>query len=293
MTPTVLSVILSLASVSLFSVNFIVNKLMLTKLIPHPVSYLVLIMASNLLFLVPAPLFLTLSFSFPGILIATSLGFVFGISFYFQNKLFQIHSADVVSILSRTTPIFTAILSFLFLQERLNQTQYLGVIFLIISGFMVSIIPKNVKKHLSFQTIFYTLTFNLLIAFVTIARKATLYTLDFWSFFYFSQLGSFIVSLFLLSFPSIRKQVIFDMKRFSRLGYVLRLLTFITFIIGTGLYFYALQIGSATIVSSVFAIQPVVVLLYGYLAYKAFTFIQINEINIPLTKKLSPSPPPS
>lgn len=286
MTPTLLTVILSFTSVALFSVNYIVNKLMLTKLIPHPVSYLILITACNLIFLLPALYFFTPTHSFPGTPIALVLGFIVGLSTYFQNRLFQLHSAEVVSILSRTIPVFTAILSAIFLFERLGSTQYAGVMLLISSSLLVSIIPKHFKKHLSIQTILFATGYNLLIASVTVARKATLESLDYWSFFYFSQLGTFLVSPLLLSFPKLRKQFIFDIKTFTATGYVLRIITYFTFLAGTGLQLYALQIGSATIVSGVTAIQPLIILFYGYLAYKLFTFIQINQVEIPLTKKL-------
>lgn len=78
---------------------------------------------------------------------AMSAGFILIVAYFFYFKtFFKTSDASLVLILWNLTAIVTPLLAFLFLAERLNGRQYLGIGVVLIGVFVVSL-HKNIKTN--------------------------------------------------------------------------------------------------------------------------------------------------
>jgi len=207
-------------------------------------------------------------------------GFLFLVTLVFWYKaLHQSEASRVVPIVGALVPIFSFILSFVFLGETLSQQQLLAFIILICGGVLISI--KHTKVY-SYQKVIIRIrevagdifgevpagaqpTSRLLINSVTAAVFfAAYYVLmkfiyiyqPFVGSFVWSRLGSFIGVLFMLFVPDWRKVIVKQQKGTKtpkNMFYFLtvRLLAAAAFIMLN----YAISLGSVAVVNALQGVQ--------------------------------------
>jgi len=207
-------------------------------------------------------------------------GFLFLVTLVFWYKaLHQSEASRVVPIVGALVPIFSFILSFVFLGETLSQTQFIAFIILICGGILISI--KHTKVYLYQKVINRAreimgdifgevpsgaqpasrLLVNSVVAAVFFASYYVLmkyiYTYQpFVGSFVYSRLGSFVGVLLMLFVPDWRRLIIQQQKgtktpKNMLFFFIVRLLAAAAFIMIN----WAISLGSVAIVNALQGVQ--------------------------------------
>ncbi|MBI4452568.1 EamA family transporter [Candidatus Woesearchaeota archaeon] len=255
-----------LISQLIWSFCSLVDKFVISKgHIRNPFVYIVIngIMNIFIIFLLPFVDFKPLSTTDFLVALLSSLALTAGIILYY--KAVQYEEISRIIILYQFIPIFTLILSFFILGERLSGNDFIGFILLLAAGLLVS----YRKEHRSFRIgkAFYLMMlsgFFIGIAYVT--AKHVFNVTDFWSGVLWLRATDF-VAIAVLLVPSIRKdffQTFKSMKRSVKglLGFKM-LIDFSAFIISD----IAILLGPVALVSALAsASAPVFVFIMAVLA---------------------------
>ena len=133
----------------LIAIASLVDKFLLTKAIPEPVVYLMIVSTIGLLAVLLAPF----GFFIPSIqilAISAIAGGGYTLSIFFLYKALRKNEASrIFTFVGALVAVFTFILSFLFLDERLGYWHVLAFIILLFGGALVSLefnIEKNKKS---------------------------------------------------------------------------------------------------------------------------------------------------
>lgn len=131
----------------LFAVNGVVDKFLLTRAVKHPVAYAFYIGITGPLTWALAPF--GLKFLKPAdLFIAIIGGASFVIALYFLYVATQATSVSrLLPVEGGLVPIFTLLLSYLFLHERLNYSQALAFIFLVAGAVLISFEKESSGWH--------------------------------------------------------------------------------------------------------------------------------------------------
>ena len=236
--------------------NVIDNYVLHTRL-NDPISYDII----SAWFVVPVAVGVFLawrvSLSFEAWFVGTAIGFAFAFLFVLYNyAMMKEQGTNVVSLIY-TSPLFVAILAFVFLGEELSITSYVGILFLILSAFLVlykRIDSKNVALGIILVYAFFS-------AVARVASKSALGEVDVWSYFFWFLVGEIGGTAILAAIrprrlaSAVRKVdarlflLIAGTTAFSTLGFIL--------------LYSAFSFGSVVLASGLSAIQPSVVLLYS------------------------------
>jgi drug/metabolite transporter (DMT)-like permease len=122
----------------LLAVNGVIDKFLLTKAVRHPVVYAFYLGITGPLTFLLAPFGLKL-ISLPNFLIAVASGacFIFAAYFLYIATL-ETSISRLLPIEGGFVPVLTLILSYAILGERLNQSQILAFIFLVVGAALIS-----------------------------------------------------------------------------------------------------------------------------------------------------------
>ncbi|MDP4001248.1 MAG: EamA family transporter [bacterium] len=122
----------------LFAVNGVADKFLLTKAIKHPVVYAFFSGGISIVTLVLAPFFLK-AISWPTFYIALMAGTSFTYALYFFYTATQKTTISrILPIEGGLVPVFTLILSYTILGERLDNSQLLAFAFLVVGAILIS-----------------------------------------------------------------------------------------------------------------------------------------------------------
>jgi uncharacterized membrane protein len=170
-------------------------------------------------------------------------------------------------------PIVVAVLSFIFLSERLPVLTYIAVALILTGVILLSVRAKKIKAILFFLPL---LIYILLLGGYEFFIKVSTNNLNFMQGVAITTFvsGSFI--LFGLFSRKIRKEFIIEIKniKFAFINEFIALL-------GVFTLFFAMSLLPATIVSSIGSIQPLAVIILERLAHKRFGKITIDTRLLP------------
>ena len=197
------------------------------------------------------------SFAFEAWFVGTAVGFAFAFLFVLYNyAMMKEQGTNVVSLIY-TSPLFVAILALVFLGDELSFTNYLGILALILSAFLVlykRIDAKNIALGIILVYAFFS-------AVARVASKSALEDVDVWSYFFWFLVGG-IGGTAVLAAIKPRGLAAAVRKVDKRLFLLIAATTgFATF--GFVLLYSAFSFGSVVLASSLSAIQPTVVFLYS------------------------------
>lgn len=191
------------------AINFIIDKLLLSKFVRSPIVYAFIIGILGILVVALVPF----GFTWPGYT-ALAWDFLTGIFFIFALLLFfsalQIgETSRVVPLLGGCIPVFTLVLSYIFLGERLAPKEYLAFVFLVIGSVVITLNKTSSakKKELIRKGYIYTLLSAL---FFAVSFSLTKYTYEHQPLitaFVLTRVGSFITVLFFLFWPKNRANI--------------------------------------------------------------------------------------
>ncbi len=205
--------------------------------------------------------------------------FSFGIlSLYFAIQKGE--ASRVSPIVGAMIPVVTYLLSFIFLIEKLDSIQILGIIFLIFGGLLISFdLPLKINKK-KFAAGFYpALLAGLLLALSYFGFKFVYQEQNFINGFIWTRFGCFFGVIGYLLIPGWRKEIFASFKNFRK-PKKQHYETGIIFVsnkiiggIGSILLNYAIALGSVTVVNSLVSSQYAFILILAYFAHKKYPFV--------------------
>lgn len=239
----------------------VLDKHLVSKTVLHPVSYAFYSGIFQFVYLVLIPFgFILPEAKF--IIIAIIIGALFTFTLVIFYRAVQFAEASrIVPLVGGATSLFTFLLAYLFLGERLAANQLAAFVFFIIGGFLLSSKLSN-GKTVIVKGVFWAVLAAFLFAFYYVIVKFLFSHISFLSGFIIIQFGGFLGAVVLVLSPANRKAV------FSASGAIAHgrgkdaLLFIPTKFLGalSGiLIYYAISLGSVTIINSLQAVQ------YGFL----------------------------
>ena len=233
----------------IWSITSLIDKFVISKgHIKNPLVYIVVNGLTNLLliFLLPFVGFEPLGFTDLLILLLSGITFSAAITIYY--KAVQYDEISRIAVLYQLGPVFVFILSFLFLGDILTKNHFIGFLFLLAAGIIVSY--KKSGKEFKLSKAFFLVSISVIISSISfVSAKHVFNVTNFWSAFLWLRLSGF-TALLVLFLPSVRNQFIetfkvMDTKIRRLLGFKM-LIDFSAFVFAG----YALQNGQASLVSA-------------------------------------------
>ncbi len=143
--------------------------------------------------------------------IATGMTLLYSYGFY--GKALEKGDTSALTILFNLIPVFTVILGYIFLGQKLSPNQLLAF-FIILSGALIISFDKSKK---SFIKGFWLILIAIIMwSVMTISIDYGLTKMTFWDYFLLDNLGSSIAGLTLFIIPSIRQRVISGLRCASK-----------------------------------------------------------------------------
>ncbi len=204
-----------------------------------------------------------------------------GVSFVFALYFMYLainsgETTRAITIVGSTSPIFTFLLSYLVLNERLSASQFMAFIFLIVAIIVISWQFEKNKNKTAKKQLIYALIAGLIFAVSYVSAKYVYIYQPFISGFVWIRIGGIITALALLLFAKNRKLVKEDWQKPK--GQKGSLILAIQVFGGAGVIGqnYALSIASATLINALQAIQYAFVFILAVVLGKRFPTIKEN-----------------
>jgi drug/metabolite transporter (DMT)-like permease len=264
-------IFLILTSTIIAALVTLLDSHLLTQRMPSWRAYVVL---CDLFITMPASIAMLFIFPLPplgikpllAVLAATLCSSIAGL--FILRAMQSEHISRIVPLTS-TTPVFVAILAFMFLGESLSWSQILGIIFVVGGAMLISLKPDT-KGNARFdtRTALMLLAAALLIAVGSVANKYALGYMSYWN----DATLIFISSAVLFLSVSIRPSVIREIKtmRQRNLSIGLAWMNSIFSLFVAILAYEAVQLGPVALVSSVSNIRPLFVFVFSSAAGQFF-----------------------
>jgi len=197
------------------------------------------------------------------IIIFTGIITVFSIVVYF--KALSLQETSVVILLFQLSPLFTLLLSALFLHESITNKQYIGFIIILLATCLLAI-PKQ-KESWKFPKGFWLIAlYDMMFAAIGILLKYVTYESSFTQIVSYEGFGMGIGGILIYLFmPTIRLAFLKSQKILFKRALPIIILNEIIFIIAKSLGYYAFVIGSVTLVSVLSNIQVFFGLFFGWI----------------------------
>lgn len=189
----------------------IIDKFVISKgYIKNPAVYIVLNGLMNVLLVFLLPFFDFEAMKIADILIAMSAGISLSIAVTLYYKAVQYDEISRIKIMYQTEPVLVLMLAFIFLGDVLTKNYFIGFLFLVAAGLIVSY--NRINNSLKLSKSFYLVLASILFAALGyIAAKHILSVTSFWSAFLWLRLAN-SSALIVLLVPSIRKEFVETFK---------------------------------------------------------------------------------
>jgi len=240
----------------LFALANVGDKLMITKYKTEPIVYAFYVgfLGIGSLVLIPFgvvnPGLMQLFWSLVG-------GFSFVFALYAMYKAISHgETSTAITILGGTAPIFTFVMAFLFLHERLSWNQLIAFGFLVTAIIVISWQTKKDPEDISKPLIKWAIIAGFVFAISFVSAKYIYSVQDFISGFFWIRIGGFITAIVIYLSAHHRKLIIKDFKRPKKTNKA-KLLFIIQVLGGAGVVGqnYAFSLASATLINALQAVQ--------------------------------------
>lgn len=184
---------------------------------------------------------------------------------FFYTALLKGESSRVVPTVGALIPIFTLILSFIFLNEKLGTREIVSFCFLVSGGLLISLKIKRIVLIKAFSP---TLGAALAFAAYFVMTKFVFLNQNFVSGLIWIRLGAALGVLFLLIPSSCRRRIFKKTETIKK-----KTIGFFSLARGLGiiaglLIYWAIFLGSVTLVNAIQGVQYIFVLLLAFLLFK-------------------------
>lgn len=270
-----IALILAIISPFIWAIMNLVDKYVVDKKVKNPLSFVIISGFINLFIGLVLAIFSdwSLTIAFSDLIFPALAGIIFGLQYYLY--FYVISKEDVSNVIGLVYiyPLFIAILSFFFLNEKLSLYGYMGMFLVILGAVMLSTNVNKLKSKILSLGIFFLIVTTALYEFLF---KVTTNNLPELNGLAITQI--FIGLSIMLGFfnKKIRIGVIEEIKNFKWILFT-EILTFL----GVITTFYAMAGLPATIVATIAATQPLAVLLFEKLFH-------IGGIKLSKDKRIMP-----
>lgn len=252
---------LSVLGTASISATSIIDKLILNRYVQNSTAYLISLVIVQQIFAI-----LILAVRGPGMLYSSPLiglitGFVLMAAWIAYLRALQLEEVSRVMSLTFVYPVFIFLATGL-LGEALPLKSYAGAALLLISAFLASYRRSPGRNFMAFSpALKYLFCFWILIAAYSVLVKMLLMQMDELQIYVLSSLGSLLATAPLLAIRAIRSESLAIFHR-GRLVVGAVILEEIFDFSGRICMIFAYALGSVALVSSVGALQPLIVLSY-------------------------------
>jgi len=190
----------------LIAIASLADKFLLTKAVPEPVVYTILISTFGLVAIILAPFGFTVP-SYQELLIVALAGSTFTFALFFlYTSLRDGEASRVLTFIGALTAFLTYVFSFLFLGERLSANQIFAFALLLVGGAII-ILDKSRKKRIGRWIIFGISSAFLFAVSYTAARYAYS-SQGFITGFVWLRIFAFLTAVLFLLNPGNRRQLV-------------------------------------------------------------------------------------
>jgi len=261
-----------------WSICNVLDKFLLEKHIKDPIAYELLISLFNIMSIIILLLIAPISMSIYGFILGIIVGIFGTIAVIFYNKSMIDEEASRVVPLVYLDAIFVSMLAYIFLGEVFNLQKYLGIIFIVIGGVLISF--KKITKKWNFSpTVKFILVAGLLWAGASVISKYTLNIIDYFSITTWQLLGYQFITPFLFLSRNIRKNFFSYAKKFNKKICLLMIINTLIYLIGVLSFYYATSISSISLVYAIVSTQPFFIFIYTLIITKVAPDIIREEID--------------
>lgn len=280
-----LYIIIAIIAYSLYAVNGVIDKFLLSKAVRSPAVYAFFIGITGpfTFALVPLALIPGLGITFEflswgNLLIAIAAGASFVWALFFLYKATQQTSVSrVLPIEGGLVPVFTLLFAYIILGERLLTTQLIAFVFLVVGAVIISL--KHDKSGWHAQAFLNATIAAILFALSFVLTKHTFDNSNFISGLVWTRLGFFVVALTFLATPSVRKGIMNAPKETTNGNKYLYLGARVSGSISGFLQNYAISLGSVTIVNAMQGTQYALLLIGTVLLSKYYPKILKEKVS--------------
>ncbi len=202
------------------------------------------------------------------IIILTGVITIFSIVVYF--KALSVQETSIVILLFQLSPLFTLLLSALFLKETVTVRQQTGFFIIFIATCALAL-PKNRNKWTLPSGFWLIVLYDILFAIIGILLKYSTYESSFNQIIAFESfgmgLGGILIYLFI---PRIRNAFLKSRKLLFKKALPIIVLNEVIFVLAKSLGYYAFIIGPVTLVSVLSNVQVFFGLAFGWILTQLF-----------------------
>lgn len=272
--------LIAILSYFLLAIVNLTDKFLIDNVLRSSKAYAFLVCLLGSLVFLAAPWFL----HYPGVfLLGANLitGAIFAAAIFFlYESLRRGEAARTIILVGGLIPIFSTIISWLFLGDRFSSGQIIGLIFLLIGIFLVAFLPGRhsfwEKLWLSFRSEDYKKNSVILILLASFfyalfftATKFVYGAQDFWSAFIWIRLGALITVLFFLFDKKSRREIVSNLKGDDGKKHKNKNIFLFLFNQGLGslsfiLQNYAIFLGSVAIVTALQGVQYAIMMFFSF-----------------------------
>lgn len=271
--------IITIFSYLLNAIVSVIDKFLISKKIPEPVTYsfFIGILSIFALFLFPFGQIAIPSLETIFISIFTGILFILALLFFFQSLRVN-EASRVVPIIGSFIAPLTVILSSLILKEKFSSQAILAIIFLIIGGFLISFIFN--KNRTSFISCWHLVLLTSFIFALSFVLTKLIYSREsFVNGFIWIRIGSFIFALSFLIIKKTRKIIFESFKEVKKETSILFLanqgISAVSFLSLN----FAISLGSVSLINSLQGLQYIFVFLMALLISKKYPYLFKEETN--------------
>lgn len=271
-------IIIAIISHFLTAIVFIIDKFIVSKTAIRPViySFYVGILGGLTILLFPFGFELI---SLKQIIISFMAGILFIFATLYFYKTIKISEISrIIPIIGGAVAVFTLILTYLFLEERLSSNQFIAFILLVFGGLII-LWPKRNKKMFSFQKISFILLSALFFAGSYVLTKMVFIEQSFINGFIWIRLGSVLGACLLLILPRNRKIIFNISKEIKKKTIILPIFSKSLSAFAFFLLNYAIFLGNVALVNALQGVQYVFLLIMAFFLSAKFPQIIKEQIN--------------
>ncbi|HYB06762.1 MAG TPA: EamA family transporter [Nitrososphaerales archaeon] len=245
-----------LAPICLGASNLVDNHVLHARL-SDPVAYDIVTAWSTVPIAVCIFLEWRVSFAFDAWFVGTAVGFAFAFLFILYNiAMMREQGTNVVSVIY-TSPLFIAVLALVFLGEKLSVTNYMGILLLVSSAFLV-LYRRIDAKNIALGII---LVYAFASSVSRVVTKSALEDVDVWSYFFWFLVGGIMGTTILAALRPRSLSLVLRTLDARLLLLIIATTAFST--LGLVFLYSAFSLGSVALASGLSAIQPTVVFVYS------------------------------
>lgn len=273
--------IYALITPTLYSVSTYVDKFLLEKRIRNPLAVTALSgVLSGMLGIVVASITGWRSVGGAGIWVLLSAGFLLIIYLIPYYEAMKREETSRVIPLFGFVPVFTLIMSSIFLHEGMGVRQIIGMLIVVFGGFLLSVKRVEGRLFRPRPALWFMLVSSVLYALVNVLFRFVAHgvTVTFWSVLAYEYLGKGIAGILLLLVPQIRASIVRQFQMIKKSVGILVANDGINITAETAEGF-ALTLASAPMVNIIGGVQPFITLAFGLFLTLFFPHIIREDIS--------------